>query len=144
MSVSIEHTPVLSEDDALARTIARLNDIKAAIAQLEDEKTYLSEQIIKELPDTPSAVATLPDGSMVKATVVRSSTKEVNLVRLRDLDEDLFNHVTTIKLDGRSLDRALNAGRFNTPDLMATLSVKEKAPYVRLSPFNPYSDDDAA
>jgi len=143
MTSTIDQPDILDSESQLARTIVRLNDIKAAIAQLDEEKAFITEQLAKELQDSGSTIAARPDGTMIKATVVRGTTREVNMVRLEELDPDLFNKVTKRSIDTRALDRAINAGYFNTAEMLATLSIREKAPYVRLSAFDPYAEDES-
>lgn len=125
----------LSDHDPVAREIVRLADLKAKIAELEAEAKFVSERVIKEIDSIGfgSVQAEKPDGDFVRATVVRSHTKEVNLAELEKVDAALFEKITVRKVDGKALDRAIHAGKFLDPNVSRTVSIKERAPYVRIS-----------
>lgn len=133
----IERIDMLDTDDSLARELVRIADLKAQIDILEAEKKMLTERVVKQLDaDGHTTVGlTTPQGDALRATVVRSPVKEVNLAELQSINEDLYINITTRKLDSKKLNYALNTGQFSEAELR-TVSVVERSPYVRFSPLS--------
>lgn len=133
----IERIDILDVDDALARELVRIADLKAQIDTLETEKKLLTERVVKQLDaDGQATVGVLtPQGERMRATVVRSPVKDVNLAVLRDINEDLYINITTRKVDSKKLNHALNTGQFTESEIARTISIVERSPYIRFSPL---------
>lgn len=126
--------PELDAESLLAREVIRLNDIKRTISALDSEMKILSERVVKQLKADGLRIVgvTTPAGDRLNATVVTPSTREVNLVLLKELDQSLYERVTKRVVDSSALERALLTRKF-TEKTINTISSKERSSYIRFS-----------
>lgn len=139
--IELEPAPEYDTTTMLGYDLQRLAELKASIDALEAERKSLSEQVIKQLEaEGHRSVTLVPDsGQRMRATVNRSATKEVNLVKLREMDEDLYEYVTKRVVDSTALDHAINTHKF-TEAALHTISIKQRSPYIRFSLINEHED----
>lgn len=125
-------------DDPIGREIVRINDLRRQIDDLKAEKDMLTERVVKQLEAEGMrtvAVAT-PQGENMRVTVTRTPSRQVNLVQLKEINEDLYRKITKPVLDTAALTRELNKGSFTENEMHSTISVTYSRPFLRFSDIN--------
>jgi len=125
----------LEDYQALIEDLARLDGLKRARTELENEIDYLQAGIAKDMQAVKLTELELTDteGRPLKATVVTGSTRTLDLKALAEMDESLANAVSKRVVDTERWKKAEAMGLLTQPKFAQLVITKPKRPYILFS-----------
>jgi hypothetical protein len=122
----------LEDAQAFADDLARLDGLKRAKAELENEIDYLQASIAKDMQAEQISEIEFNDheGRPIKATVVTGTTRTLDLAALAEMDESLANAVSKRVVDTERWKKAEAMGLLSQAKFTNLVRVKPKKPYI--------------
>lgn len=122
----------LEDRTALISDLGHLADLKLRKAEIEKAIEDWQASLVKEMDADKLSELEFTDsaGRPVRATVVRSTTRTIDLAALAEMDELLANAVSKRVVDKERWDKAERMGLLSQPKFANLVQVRPKKPYI--------------
>lgn len=114
--------------------LKRMEQIRRAVDELEEELKFLQSRLVKELPEGASVLID-PESGLRATAVIPKEKLVLDVERLRAVDADLYRLVTETRVSESKVAQARRRGYFRAgaPEMTAVTGTVQARPHVRFT-----------
>lgn len=120
------------EQHSVTALLSYLRDLRSEKERIESRIKEVNVQLVEIIKDRTDY--TDPEGNRFTASVIRKENLVVDLVRLRELNEDLHIRATKRVLDIEAFKLLLTTGEISQDIALEVARTNESSPYVQFYP----------